>query len=85
MVTRMHKLQLVLLAWDGGYRDLGKGARKWAFELSLRRMRLTKLHFRQKEKHRQRSGSCPWGWPFGDGALVPPCPPLLGALISTEV
>lgn len=42
MATRMHKLQLVLLAWDGGYRGLGRGAREWAFELGLRRVRLTK-------------------------------------------
>ena len=74
MVTRMHKLQLVLLAWDRGYRDLGKGARKWAFERGLRRVRLTKKHFRQKEKHRQRSGSCPWGWPFVRWGSGPPMP-----------
>ena len=76
MVTRMHKLQLVLLAWDRGYRDLGKGARKWAFERGLRRVRLTKKHFRQKEKHRQRSGSCPWGWPFVRWGSGPPMPQL---------
>ena len=75
MATRMHKLQFVLLAWDGGYRGLGRGAREWAFELGLRRVRLTKQRaFYAERKTQAKIWKLSMGMALGSWGSAPPMP-----------